>query len=820
MRFLLLCLLFFTLFSSLLSAQEEDSLFAIERSLSREIAHQHRQASEIRQRQAEAQDALSRMEKRLGELSLAIYQQDHESFFYLSYYCHEVSRLSEHFFSKSSPFYRMGQRVQAELTRLRSLHDALEQSLKEDEQSEELREPLMRCLTLSSQLIDRYQGYEAEMQRLRPRFQRMAQRLVALDLYTNGRRVAGDDTRHQVQVSAEEMMRLLFGNVSLAAAPASASSRARGAEGVMAERLLEQLMEPQMRATALDQPTSDFSFFTQLAILPQQLAEQYGVEMSSRERREMLMILGFLIASGALIALLTGLVCRLCHRRYRGRLSENRLMALVLSAGVLLYALTVYVLSSMVELPYVAAHVEHLAHFLACTALLLLALSTRLATPRIGNGLALFVPLLLVNAALMLVMVLMASNSVVYVLSPLFYGLGALGMGWFFAFRMRRLRVSIRVFGFLSILFLLVASYGSYQGYAYLMIILSLFWYMLLVTVELLSCLSKCSMLLSRRLARCPSLHAYKSYVTGWMRLFTHYLLLPIGFLFLIWYSVAWSVSCLGLSRFFDTWMGEPYEFNTIIKSVSLSLILHMITVGIVTNCVLRLIQHTLVLLYDNKHEGGRKLTLLTVCSLLVWLGYTLYCLMLMRANYESILVILGGMSVGIGLGLKDNIENFICGISLLLGRLRLGDTVECGGHRGRVAHIGFRTTTVETRCGSMICFQNKELFNENFRNLTHNHQYERTIIVVGVAYGTDVSRARQVIMAALAPLHELLSQTHPYYVVLNDFGDSSVDLAVYIWLPVTGRSKARSSVREAIYTALKENEIEIPFPQRDLHLK
>ena len=162
--------------------------------------------------------------------------------------------------------------------------------------------------------------------------------------------------------------------------------------------------------------------------------------------------------------------------------------------------------------------------------------------------------------------------------------------------------------------------------------------------------------------------------------------------------------------------------------------------------------------------------------------------------------MVMGGLSMGIGFALKDTIENIISGLSLMLGRLRQGDMIECDGYRGRVSSLGYRSTMIETLDGSIIAFQNSQLFNKNFRNMTRNHKFECVKVEVGISYGTDVERARKI--------------------MLDSFGDSAVNLGVWVWVPVMTKSSSLSSVREHIYNAFNEHGISIPFPQQDLYVK
>lgn len=229
--------------------------------------------------------------------------------------------------------------------------------------------------------------------------------------------------------------------------------------------------------------------------------------------------------------------------------------------------------------------------------------------------------------------------------------------------------------------------------------------------------------------------------------------------------------------------------------------------------------KNTLHEVYGEDYEVGIIPTFVTLSSLFLWGLFVFTALIIMNANYNGLLMVMGGLSMGIGFALKDTIENIISGLSLMLGRLRQGDMIECDGYRGRVSSLGYRSTMIETLDGSIIAFQNSQLFNKNFRNMTRNHKFECSKVEVGISYGTDVERARQIVLETLSSL-PFLSKVKKTSVVLDSFGDSSVNLGVWVWVPVMTKASSLSSVREHIYNAFNEHGISIPFPQQDLYVK
>ena len=215
-----------------------------------------------------------------------------------------------------------------------------------------------------------------------------------------------------------------------------------------------------------------------------------------------------------------------------------------------------------------------------------------------------------------------------------------------------------------------------------------------------------------------------------------------------------------------------------------------------------------------------------SIISVLVWLVYVVVVVTVWRIPTGSLSLVAGGLSAGIGLALKDIINNFIYGIQLMGGRLRVGDWIECDGIRGRVVAINYQCVVVETQEGTEMSFLNASLFGKNFNNLTRNNSYEYTKIIVGVAYGTDVKKVREVLVEAMQTMRtkdrygrEIVDPQYGVYVVVNEMSNSSVDIAVKQYVLVPERIGYIDRSKEVIYEALNAAGITIPFPQCDVHL-
>jgi len=215
-----------------------------------------------------------------------------------------------------------------------------------------------------------------------------------------------------------------------------------------------------------------------------------------------------------------------------------------------------------------------------------------------------------------------------------------------------------------------------------------------------------------------------------------------------------------------------------------------------------------------------------SVISVLIWMAYAVIVIYVWKIPTGSLGLVAGGLSAGIGLALKDVINNFIYGIQLMGGRLRVGDWIECDGIRGKVTAINYQCVQAETVEGTEMSFLNSSLFGKNFNNLTRNNSYELTVITVGVAYGTDIQQVRKVLVEAMQKMRtkdhygrEIVDPKYGVNVVVGNMSDSAVDINVKQYVLVAERIGYVDRSKEVIYEALNAAGITIAFPQCDVHL-
>ena len=221
----------------------------------------------------------------------------------------------------------------------------------------------------------------------------------------------------------------------------------------------------------------------------------------------------------------------------------------------------------------------------------------------------------------------------------------------------------------------------------------------------------------------------------------------------------------------------------------------------------------------DPSTAEARATMFINVLQVVVWGTWLLITLGIFQVSSTWLVVVTGGLSTGIGFAMKDILENIYYGISLMAGRIKIGDYIICDGIRGKVSSINYTSTVIDALDGSTIAFQNSQLFTKNYKNMTKNDGYEVGVIEVGVAYGTNVKEVRELLIDAIAKLG-ITNENKDIIVRLQSFDDSCITLKILVWLNVLTQGNDISVVMECIYDTLNNNGIDIPFPQREITIK
>lgn len=204
----------------------------------------------------------------------------------------------------------------------------------------------------------------------------------------------------------------------------------------------------------------------------------------------------------------------------------------------------------------------------------------------------------------------------------------------------------------------------------------------------------------------------------------------------------------------------------------------------------------------------------------LVLIGFTI-ALSLLGVTMQNFVIIGGAFGIGIGFGLQNIVSNFVSGLILLFERpIKVGDMIMLDSEWAIVRSIGLRSTTIETFDLSEIIVPNSDLVSQKVTNWTLSNEQSRVVVPVGVAYGSDVALVLSLLKGCAEKHPKVLDAPIPS-VIFVAFGDSSLDFELRAWVAnVKDRLSTRSDLLQAIDAEFRKANVEIPFPQRDLHLR
>ena len=209
-------------------------------------------------------------------------------------------------------------------------------------------------------------------------------------------------------------------------------------------------------------------------------------------------------------------------------------------------------------------------------------------------------------------------------------------------------------------------------------------------------------------------------------------------------------------------------------------------------------------------------------------IGYTLIAVgfyvafQLVGVDLSSLAIIAASLGVGVGFGLQNIINNFVSGIIILAERpISIGDRIEVAGVAGRVTKMQLRSTTVVTNDNITMIVPNADFISNTVTNWSHGDPKVRIRVPVGVAYGSDLKLLQQLLLEAAGEHPKALRDPSPV-VLFTEFGDSSLNFELGVWTQEMTATPVHftSEMNFIIEQKLRENDIEIPFPQRDLHVR
>lgn len=250
-----------------------------------------------------------------------------------------------------------------------------------------------------------------------------------------------------------------------------------------------------------------------------------------------------------------------------------------------------------------------------------------------------------------------------------------------------------------------------------------------------------------------------------------------------------------------------------------LEIVIILVVTYIIVKIIKRIIQRQEV---RKRMEVGQLFAFYQIVKYFLWVIAIVIILDTLKIKITILLASSAALLVGLGLGLQQIFQDFVSGIALLVeGTIKVNDIVEIEDNIvGRVREIGIRTSKIETRDNIIMIVPNSKFIADNVINWSHIEKKTRFSVKVGVSYGSDAELVTDVLLSC-AREHKKISVDPAPFVRFTDFGDSSLDFELFFWSTDTFRvENIKSELRYEIFRAFAKNKIQIPFPQRDIHIK
>ena len=559
---------------------------------------------------------------------------------------------------------------------------------------------------------------------------------------------------------------------------------------------------------------------TQIQEMCNSMAGKYLVKTKVRSQWDISVIfrLFFYILIYCLIAVAVswGVIRYLMPRRLQTEAFMAKRTCIILAESVITLAVLLWVIRLLFpHQNFIIMASGLLVGYAWLLGVVLISLLLRLNGTQIKSGFRIYSPLIFIGFVVIVFRIVLIPNDLVNLIFPPILLVCMLWQWKVISRHYNNIPRSDVFYTYISLMVFISAVASSWGGYTLLSVQMLIWWIMQLTCILTITCLRG---FLSG--FREKKDYDNKPITDKWIFNLVYEVVLPIMGVFSVIISIYWATDVFNLSD--TSWM---IFTNKYVDTKNFSISIFSISQVVILYFVFRYINRTarafLKLHFeqsDMSTAASRNVMTRNVVQVIVWGIWVLISLSIFHVNNSWIGYISVGLTTGLGIASKDILENIYYGISLMTGRMKIGDLIECDGTRGRVSSISYTSTMVDTVDGSVIAFQNSQLFSKNYKNLTRNHGYELDVLEVGVAYGTDISKVKQLLIDELMKL-DCVYKKRGVNVVLKSFGDNSLILKILVWVPVITQYADDGKVLECVYQTLNEHGIEIPFPQRDIHV-
>ena len=314
--------------------------------------------------------------------------------------------------------------------------------------------------------------------------------------------------------------------------------------------------------------------------------------------------------------------------------------------------------------------------------------------------------------------------------------------------------------------------------------------------------------------------------VSAWLIVKTITLFFPRNRMFRFLSALIWIIAALRILNIYQETINllDSLAFN----SGNLRLSLLLVVKAVIIFSILFWLAGKLSRLVTGRIDSSEGLTpsvkvlLNKIAKFLIFTSAILFTLSAVGIDLSAFAFLGGAIGVGLGFGLQKIVSNFISGIIILADKsIKPGDVVEIGNVYGWVRKLDTRFVSVVTRSGKEFLIPNEDFITKEVINWSYSDELVRVDAEVGVSYNSDLRLVQELMMKAVEEKERILTNPEPN-VLLIGFGDSAVNFELRFWIsdPRNGIQNIRSEILFSIWDRFKENDIEIPFPQRDYHLK
>lgn len=714
--------------------------------------------------------------KQADQNSIMLYSQRNGYIFDMTYACHEATEQFKKFKSKAIPFRQMIKKNNVEVARFDSLINYLygmNTMFLSEEAQVNRNVDLTLAVNIRRQLVEKQKQLQAYVQA----YDRTDRKLQALNDYANRR--------------YEDIQNSIFNN---------------GGDNYL--RIL--------RNFSMNYKEAKTSVTEKYKPVP-------GM-MSQWDVRIIFILFGIIIFWGLISIFLNLFTIRIVITQLmKHGMFENRkesFMAkrpcLIMAMTVVTFAFILGIVRMAVTQNFVIMASQLLVEYSWLVGVILVSILLRVDNDKIKNTFRIYSPLMLVGFIVIVFRIILIPNDLVNLIFPPVLLLCALWQWNVIGRKHNQVLRTDKTYAFISLAVFGVSTIFAWTGFTLLAVQLIIWWTMQLTCVLTITCCEGWLSVYAKRKKL-----ADKAITDKWLYRFIYKVLLPISGVLSFIISIYWAADVFNMSD--TTWeiFNKDYiktsNFTASLFSISEVACLYFLFNYINITSVDFMRHHFEKA--DPRSAASKIVMFKNVMQVIIWGIWLMIALNVFQVGKSWLLAIFAGLSTGLGFASKDILENIYYGVSLMMGRVKVGDYIICDGTRGKVSSISYTSTMLEATDGSVIAFQNSQLFSKNYKNMTKNHGYELDILEVGIAYGSNVKEVKQILIDALIKL-DCIYQDKGVKVLLKSFDDSCITLRIVVWVNVLTQAIDDATIMECIYDTLNDHNIEIPFPQREITIK